>query len=160
MEANTVTNRALSQLPGISALDIQNLQELGISTTQQLLRQAHTPVQQRTLAAKLQLHEHHIQKWVALADLARVPSVGDEFCGLLLHAGVTSTLRLAQASPQHLHRQILRLHVATLSRRDLSPAIAQVTQWVAEARQLAQGKGQSTIKGEASGLPAKEPHQG
>lgn len=129
-------NWAIAQLPGLTTSDLEKLHSLGIATTYQLLRQAQTPTQQRALAAKLQFHEHHIQKWVALANLARVPGVGCQFCGLLLHAGIASALQLAQASPNRLHQQMLRLHVATLTRNDLCPSVGDVSQWVTNARIL------------------------
>ncbi len=128
----------LAQLPGLSAADLTQLQGLGLDDTRSLLRLAPNRDQQRAIAAQLQLHEHHVRKWVALADLARVPSVGLEHCGLLLHSGIISTVQLAQQPAHKLHQQILRLHVREFQRRNLCPGMGEVTRWIMQARDLCQ----------------------
>ena len=85
------------------------------------------------MASKLQLHLQYVNKWIALADLARIPSVGTQYCGLLLHTGMISVAQLAQTPTHRLHQQTLRLQVATLQRRDLCPAIELVKQWSQQA---------------------------
>ncbi|GBE73470.1 hypothetical protein myaer87_06970 [Microcystis aeruginosa NIES-87] len=55
-----------------------------------------------------------------MAELASIPAVGCQYCGLLVHAGIASIPQLAQVSIQQLHRQILRFQVANLQRRDLT----------------------------------------
>ncbi len=126
----------LDQLPGIAPEDLTRLLDRHIRTTADLLRRGSTPEKRGQMARDLQLHIHHINKWIALADLARIPSVGCQYCGLLLHAGITSPMQLSQTPLDRLHRQILRLQVATLQRRDLCPTIDQVDRWIAEAKLL------------------------
>ena len=129
-------NWSIAQLPGLSGLNQSQLQECGIATTRQLLQKTRTPDQRLALAHQLQIHIKYVNKWVALADLARIPSVGCQYCGLLLHAGVASVILLAQLPPHRLHQQILRLHVATMQRRDLCPSVEQVQSWIQQARML------------------------
>ncbi len=69
-----------------------------------------------------------------MADLARIPSVGTQYCGLLLHAGIGSVAQLAEVPTHRLHQQIMRLQVATMQRRDLCPAIELVQQWSQQAK--------------------------
>ncbi|TAD79575.1 MAG: DUF4332 domain-containing protein [Oscillatoriales cyanobacterium] len=126
----------LSQLPGLSATDLASLQALGITDTRSLLHQGADRDRQRAIAAQLRLHEHHVRKWIALADLARIPSVGLDYCGLLLHAGIISTAQLAQQPAHKLHQQILRLQVRELQRRNLCPPLGTITQWILQAREL------------------------
>jgi len=99
-----------------------------------LLEQGKTVQEKLMLATKLQVHIQYVNKWVALADLARIPSVGTQYCGLLLHAGIASVIQLANTPPHRLHQQILRLQVATLQRRDLCPAVEQVQKWIGQAK--------------------------
>jgi len=134
-----VRDRAIEYLPGLSKEDWTKLQQQGITTTAQLLKVANNRQSQQLLANQLQIKAQCIHKWVALADLARVPSVGYEYCGLLLHAGIISVKQLAQTPTHKLHQQILRLQVATMQRRDLSPTVDQVAAWIQQARQLVQG---------------------
>jgi hypothetical protein len=126
----------LDRLPGLSAEHHQQLQAAGLNTTADLLRQTRSPQALQTLAQTLGLPLRYAQKWAALADLARLPSVGCQYCGLLLHSGVQSTGQLAAIAPGRLHSQIKRLHTASMRRSDLCPNPAQVVQWVQEAQQL------------------------
>jgi hypothetical protein len=126
----------ITDLPALSDVDCQRLADLGIRTTIDLLRHSQSLERQTRLAQRLQLHLHHVQKWRALADLARVPSVGRQYCGLLLHAGVPSVQHLANLLPGRLHRQILKLQVNALQRVDLCPNAAIIEQWIQQAKVL------------------------
>ncbi len=124
----------IDQLPGLSAEEQLQLHNSGINTTLALVQQGKTLEARVKLAGKLQVNIQYLNKWVALADLARIPSVGIQYCGLVLHAGVISVLVLKEIPPHRLHRQIMRLQVATMQRRDLCPSVELVQQWTQEAR--------------------------
>ena len=126
----------IEQLPGLSAVEQQKLQGAGIVSTADLLEQTQSPAQRQAFSQKLGLHLKYVGKWAALADLARVPGVGCDYCGLLLHSGIASVGMLAGASAHRLHPQVMRLYVATLRRRDLTPTASQVAQWIARAKLL------------------------
>ncbi|MCF4966891.1 DUF4332 domain-containing protein [Nostoc sp. CMAA1605] len=126
----------IEQLPGLSPEEQLQLHNCGIQTTLGLVKQGKTTQDRLTLSSKLQVHLQYVNKWIALADLARVPSVGIQYCGLLLHAGVGSVAQLAQIPTHRLHKQILRLQVATMQRRDLCPAVELVQQWSQQARRV------------------------
>lgn len=127
---------SLDQLPGLDAQAQALLRDRGILTTLQLLKAAQTPPQKIQLAQIARVPVNAVVKWVALADLARVPDVGCVFCGLLLHAGIASVTQLAQTPPHRLTQQILRLQVSMMQRRDLCPSVNEVTRWVQQARSL------------------------
>jgi len=127
---------SIEQLPGLSVQDQFKLRELDITTTQQLLQKASTPQLRTVLANQLQIKSQYVNKWVALADLARIPGIGCRYCGLLLHAGICSVTQLAQTPAYKLHQQILRLQVAMMQRRDLCPQIDEVSGWIKQAREL------------------------
>jgi Domain of unknown function (DUF4332) len=124
----------LSELPGMSAQDYQKLYDVEIESTTILLKRTQTLAKQRHLAEKLQLSDRWVRKWMALAELSHLKSVGCQYCGLLLHAGVTSVAQLSTMSPSTLHRQILRLQVSTIQRRDFCPSAGVVMQWIQEAK--------------------------
>jgi len=124
----------IAQLPGLSHEEQLQLQSCGIETTEKLFHQGKTSEARLALASKLQVHLQYVNKWVALADLSRIPSVGTQYCGLLLHAGIGSVAQLAQTPTHRLHRQIMRLQVATLQRRDLCPSVELVQQWSQQAK--------------------------
>ncbi len=126
----------IEQLPGLSGEQVTQLKACGINTTEELLQKGRTPQLQQELANQLQISLQYVRKWVALADLARIPSVGCQFCGLLLHSGIASVSQLSQTNVQRLRHQILRLQVATMQRRDLCPRVGLVKQWLEEGRSL------------------------
>ena len=124
---------SIEKLPGLSEQERIKLRACNITTTKQLLQKASTPQLKQRLANQLKIKVQYVKKWCALADLARIPSVGYKYCGLLLHSGIVSVSQLIQTHPSKLHQQILRLQVATMQRRDLCPPIEQVKKWVQEA---------------------------
>lgn len=129
-------NWTIEELPGLKQDEIDNLKSKGFTSTLSLVKQGRNLQEKLILAQKLQVHVQYVNKWVALADLARIPAVGTEYCGLLLHAGIASVMQLTTTPPHRLHKQILRLQVATLQRRDLCPAVELVQQWVQDAKKL------------------------
>ncbi len=124
----------IEQLPGLSKANQEQLKSLGINNTQDLINLTKTQTNKQSLANQLKCQIQLINKWVALADLARVPSVGCHYCGLILHSGIISVNQLAQTPVSSLHRQILKLQVATLQRKDLCPSPDIVQTWINEAR--------------------------
>ncbi|MEG3934875.1 MULTISPECIES: DUF4332 domain-containing protein [unclassified Microcoleus] len=129
-----VSDWPIAHLPGLSKENQSQLEECSITTTGQLIRLTKTQAAKVLLANQLQINIQYVNKWVAMANLARIPSVGCQYCGLLLHAGVASPAQLAQMPVERLHQQILRLHVATMQRNDLTPSVDRVQKWVQQAR--------------------------
>jgi predicted flap endonuclease-1-like 5' DNA nuclease len=126
----------IGDLPGINNTEQTLLQEVGITTTGQLLAIAPDAATKQQLAIKLCLKIQYVNKLVALADLARLAGVGCQYNGLLLHTGIISVKQLAQMPAHKIHQQLLKLHVATLQRRDLCPDLAQVQGWIKQAQGL------------------------
>lgn len=130
---------SIDLLPGLILSEQKLLKAQGIENTLDLLKQTKTQKSKKDLASQLKLHQKHLNKWIALSDLACIPSVGRQYCGLLLHAGITSVLQLAQTPFHRLHPQIIRLQVATIGRKDLT-SVSLVKQWVEEAKILSRNK--------------------
>ena len=129
----------IEQLPGLSKENQEQLKSLGINNTQDLLKITKTKENKQHLANQLKCQLQLINKWAALADLARVPSVGCDYCGLILHSGIISVNQLSQTSVSFLHRQILKFQVATLQRKDLCPSPDVVKTWINEAKTINNG---------------------
>jgi hypothetical protein len=127
-------NWAIFDLPGLDPNLGKDLDEVGLTDTCQLV--GLSVKQQIELATSLGHHPRHIQKVVAMASLAQLSSVGCDYCGLLLHAGISSVAQLSQMPVSQLHRSVLRLHVAVLQRNDLTPTVDRVQQWVSQAQIL------------------------
>ena len=127
---------SIGDLPGLNSVEQGLLQEIGITTTGQLLAIAPDAATKQQLAVKLCFKIQYVNKLVALADLARLAGVGCQYNGLLLHTGIISVKQLAQTPAHKIHQQLLKLHVATLQRRDLCPDLAQVQNWIKQAREI------------------------
>lgn len=125
----------IDRLPGLSAKSACQLRERGITTTFQLLKQARSLRQRQALAVQLAVSVQTVNKWLAMADLARIPSVGCQYCGLLLHSGIGSTAQLARSSPETLHKQVTRCQVQMIRRSERCLTIAQICCWIDRARQ-------------------------
>jgi hypothetical protein len=125
----------LDRIPGLNVEDCRKFQLAGLLTTAHLLKQTRTLPQRQQLAAQLRMPERWVRKWTALAEFSELPSIGCQYCGLLLHAGVASIAQLAEMQTHTLHRQVLRLQVTFLQRRDLCPSPGLVAQWISEAQQ-------------------------
>ena len=133
----------IADLPGLKTSDRRKLEQSGLQTTADLLALQQNPDRLRTLAARMRLREPQLQRWIAMAELAQLPGVGCQHCGLLIHAGIVSLPQLAQISPQHLHRQLMRLQVATVRSPQHCPTPAIVDSWIYRARLLTSSAGDS-----------------
>jgi Domain of unknown function (DUF4332) len=127
-------NWLIMDLPGLDPNLGRDLDDVGLTETRQLVGLSSD--QQIALATSLGHHPRHIQKVVAMASLAQLSSVGCDYCGLLLHAGIASVAQLALTPVSQLHRSVLRLHVAVLQRNDLTPTVDRVQRWVTQAKRL------------------------
>ncbi|MEO0648068.1 MAG: DUF4332 domain-containing protein [Cyanobacteria bacterium J06650_10] len=126
----------IESLPGLDPTQVASLKAGGIETTFDLLRQGNSQGQRQQLSSQLNINIKYINKWTALANLARIPAVGCEHCGLLLHAGVSTPQQLAGMSVQRLHPLLRRLQVQLLNRADLAPDTGQVATWIQQAKTM------------------------
>jgi hypothetical protein len=130
----------IDQLPGLSAEAASQLQKYGITTTLELLQQASSLAQREALAVQLAVSVQTVHKWVVMADLACLPSVGCKYCGFLLHIGICSTAQLARTPLYDLQKQVTRFQVQILYRADLCPTIELISSWIQQAQQLIAAK--------------------
>ncbi len=133
-----VTFWSIAAIPGIKPAEVNLLESKGIKTTKDLLSKTRNQQSAEALARELKIEYRYLRKWIALADLARIPSVGCTYSGLLLHSGIISVSQLSQIPVYRLRQQILRMQVATMQRQDLCPPLALVQQWLTEAKLLNQ----------------------
>ena len=127
-------NWSIDKLPGISPEEQKLLIKHGIYTSQILLSKAATSQAKNSLAVQLKIPIKYIQKWSALSDLARIPSVGCQYCGVILHSGIASVNQLSQIPLEKLYSRVRQLYVANTQQRQLIPSISLVRQWITEAK--------------------------
>jgi hypothetical protein len=95
----------LTRLDEIEPRHVHRLQELGISTTYDLLMKAVESDGQRRLARELAhpgVTEEVIGRWARLCDLMRIPGVSSPFAERLLDSGVGSVGELAKETSANL----------------------------------------------------------
>jgi hypothetical protein len=125
----------LAEVEGIDVVYTTKLEGIGIGSTEQLLETGATKKGREELAARSQISEKLILKWVNRADLMRIKGVRSEYSDLLEAAGVDSVPELAQRNAANLTAAMLELNEQkNLVRR--TPTESEVAAWIAEARQL------------------------
>lgn len=123
------------KIEGIGPTYAAQLQNIGIRSTDTLLRKGATPKGRQEIALKSGITETLILEWVNLADLMRIKGVGEEYSDLLEEAGVDTVKELRNRRPDNLHEKILQTNnVKKLVRRP--PSLKEVKSWVEQAKIL------------------------
>jgi hypothetical protein len=129
-------NWQIEQLPGINPEDREKLKEFDIETTFQLLKRANKREGRQKLADQMQVNVQRVVRWVVMARLARIPSVGCHYCELLLNIGIYSASQLTRATVKDLQKRIVAYQEANPHRPKLCPNPAKMTEWIQEAQKI------------------------
>jgi predicted flap endonuclease-1-like 5' DNA nuclease len=122
-------------IEGIGPVNSKKLEEIGIKTTDDLLKAGATAKARDALSEKAGIGPKLILEWVNLADLYRIKGVGQEYSDLLEEAGVDTVVELAKRIPENLHAKMLEVNgVKKLVNR--SPPLSVVKDWVEQAKKL------------------------
>src|ERR1700755_3062671 len=84
----------------------KTLQDSGIGTTDELLKEAGPASGRKSLADKMGVPPSTLLEWVNRADLMRIKGIGMEYSDLLEQAGVDSTKELAGRVPANLQTKM------------------------------------------------------
>ena len=125
----------VTDVEGIGQVYAAKLNAAGVSSEEELLDRCTTPKSRRALIEATGISEKLILKWANRADLARVKGIGSEYADLLEVAGVDTVPELAQRNPQNLHDKMVEVNAAKSLVRQV-PAVSQVENWVAQAKEL------------------------
>lgn len=126
---------SLVRIEGIGPVYAEKLKEIGIATTEALLKRGATPKGRQEIAEKTGISEKLILEWVNLADLFRIKGIGEEYSDLLEEAGVDTVPELAQRNPEHLYKALVETNAQKKLVRRL-PTQADVASWVEQAKSL------------------------
>lgn len=125
----------IEKIEGIGPKYAEKLQNVGVRTTNGLLKVAASKRGRQELAEKVGLSETLILEWVNLADLMRIKGVGEEFSDLLEEAGVDSVKELRNRRADNLLKAMLDTNEAKKLTRRL-PSLSQVEDWIEQAKKL------------------------
>ena len=125
----------LSEIEGIGGTYAAKLEGAGISSIENLLKACCEKKGRKEICEKADISEKLILSWVNRADLTRINGVSTQYADLLECAGVDTVPELAQRKPENLHVKMSEVNeVKNLVRK--VPALSQVQDWVAQAKNL------------------------
>jgi predicted flap endonuclease-1-like 5' DNA nuclease len=126
----------IGEVKGVGPELKAKLEAAGIHNTQQFLEHAHTTKQRNELANKVGVTHVVIKEIANRADLMRVNGIGSVYSNLLEEAGVNSCKELQHRKPDKLEAALQEVHAKRKLAQHL-PTLAQITEWVTEAKKLA-----------------------
>jgi predicted flap endonuclease-1-like 5' DNA nuclease len=122
-------------IEGIGPVYAAKLGEIGILTTEDLLTAGATRKGRQELVEKTGVSDKLVLRWVNIADLMRVPGIGEEYSELLEAAGVDTVKELRNRNPNNLYNAlIVANNEKNLVRR--VPHLTEVQSWVQAAKEL------------------------
>jgi predicted flap endonuclease-1-like 5' DNA nuclease len=128
-------NATISDFKGLQPEVKTKLEFEGIRNTQQFLERTRTSQQRAELAHKVGTTPVVIKELANRADLMRLTGVGGDFSNMLEEAGVNSCKELQHRVPEKLYTTLEAIHSdKKIGHR--APSVAQVTEWIAEAKKL------------------------
>ena len=125
----------IEKVEGIGTKYGEKLKAAGVTTTEQLLDSGGSRKGRQDLAKKTGITETLILEWVNLADLFRVPGIGEEYSDLLEEAGVDTVKELRNRNPENLHKALQEVNARKHLVRQL-PGLSQVDSWIKAAKEL------------------------
>ena len=126
---------SIIDVEGIGEKFAAKLKEVGVGSTDALLKAGGTPKGRKELADKTGISDKQILEWVNHVDLYRIKGVGSEYADLLEEAGVDTVVELGNRNPANLHKML----VDTNMKKDLVrklPTEKQVVDWVEQAKKM------------------------
>ncbi len=120
---------------GIGPKYAEQLEAIGVKTTDDLLEQGASAQGREELETKSGIGHALILKWVNRVDLYRVKGIGSEYSDLLEVGGVDTVPELAQRNPANLTETLAEANAARNLVRRL-PTVEMVTDWVEQAKAL------------------------
>lgn len=125
----------ITEIEGIGEVYGPQLMAVGIATTEALLEKGATPQGRKAIEEATGISHDLLLKWINRADLFRIKGIGEEYSDLLEAAGVDTVPELAQRNPENLYAALQSVNAEKKLVRRL-PALAQVSDWIEQAKKL------------------------
>jgi predicted flap endonuclease-1-like 5' DNA nuclease len=122
-------------IEGIGPAYAAKLHNIGIRSTDALLKKGTCPEDRKLLAEAAGIGDDLILEWVNLADLYRIKGVGSEYSDLLEESGVDTVVELATRLPENLLAKMLEVNQAK-NLVNKMPGLKQVRSWISQAKKL------------------------
>lgn len=125
----------IEKIEGIGPAYGQKLTELGIATTDALLKLCCDSKGRKDVAKKSGFSESQLLKWVNAADLMRISGIGSEYSELLEAAGVDTVKELRNRNAANLAATLAEVNQKKKLTR-VVPSEKTVTKWVDAAKKV------------------------
>jgi len=123
------------EIEGIGATYARQLEEAGIRTTKDLLKECATPRGRAALSDKTGISPKLILKWTNHADLFRIKGVAGQFAELLEASGVDTVKEFAHRVAANLQPKLADVNEEkNLCNR--VPSLSEVEKMIAQAKEL------------------------
>lgn len=125
----------LVRVEGIGHSYAKKLAQLDIRTTNQLLTEGATRQGRKKISESAGISYKLILSWVNIADLVRIPGIGEEYSDLLEESGINTVLELRNRKPAHLYARLIETNAQKKLVRRV-PALSEVESWISHAKKL------------------------
>lgn len=123
------------EIEGIGTAYARQLEESGVKTTEDLLKECATPRGRAALAEKTGISPKLILKWTNHADLFRIKGIAGQFAELLEASGVDTVKEFAHRVAANLQPKLTRVNEEkNLCNR--VPSLSEVERMIAQAKEL------------------------
>ena len=129
---------SIVEIEGIGPQYASKLAEIGIKTTEKLLKEGATAKGRKSIEEKSGIAHKLILEWVNLADLFRIKGIGEEYSDLLEEAGVDTVVELSNRNAENLYAKVIEVNEKKkLVRRP--PTAGMIKDWIAQVKKLDRG---------------------
>jgi predicted flap endonuclease-1-like 5' DNA nuclease len=125
----------IADIEGIGPAYAAKLSNVGIRTTDALLKRGATAEARKEIADTSGISHDLILEWVNLSDLYRIRGVGSEYSDLLEEAGVDTVVELSKRVPDNLFTKIIEVNKAK-NLVNKVPSKKQISDWIDQAKKL------------------------
>ena len=130
-----MANYKVEEIEGIGPKLGEKFRKAGVNTTDKLLESTKTKKQRKDLAEATGISDEKVLKFANMADLFRVPGIGQEYSELLEKAGVDTVPELAQRNAENLAAKLEEVNAAKKLTRKV-PSVKEVEKWIEAAKSL------------------------
>ena len=128
-------SRKVSDIEGIGPAYEAKLNEIGITTVDQLLEKGASAKGRDEIEAKTGIDHKRVLDWVGMADMFRIKGIASQFAELLKAAGVDTIKELRTRNAENLHKKLEEVN-AEKNLAKAVPRLDQVEDFIAQAKVL------------------------
>jgi hypothetical protein len=127
-----------SEFPGIDSSHVTKLREVGIESTDDMMRLWADEPKRGSLVEKTGINLEQFAKLAAMARLARVKNVGTKYVAVLLAAGIDGPKSLFEYTPESLVKRLAEVKAEKKLTVD-APGLPEISGWFTDVRPVAVG---------------------